>query len=676
LKRRETKGGYEDRLSGLMPGPKRLSAVSRSPLVRAGSRWLSFARGLSRGRGVSAANTPAFIESVYGEKYKANVGGAFSLDKVYRTAGGGLFVSETRLSLSVHPRLDFHLLSIAGGPNVFRASPAQTPPSHAVVSGRGQQRDGRHVTNSVVVAPSLTAQTWNVLPLGAERVRQSFGYVTPRGRRAEQAQGRGSLGEVWTTVTSTQTLPPTVAPASLRLASVEILRPVTHALRQEFVSVLLNTYLPAAVTREVLSVRTARELLRAPSPRQAVAQGEVGRRFAPAPGAPGPSPSARTFAALAPRRAQVGRVEIHREFRALETARERMAAAHTSERDPRPSLLHVLPPASLLLSLSETSLALPAGAGGQTAYHMGGHDPAPTLQILRAHVAPPDTREGSAAVDAPHLFDRTSQHQVTVTRDVPLSLRTFVERVHSTVAGTAQSVSSTFFTRHGFDATLRRGFEQVSARRRAGSGPAAPNHATSNNLYVRPVELVRHASRAEFTRATSMRDAGTQLSPGRAQGFFPTRVAPGAGTFRFATRPVRRATGAADAKALSPTAATAMRLATIREAERAVRESRAARPEGMALELIRHRREQVLQLPRPGYVFTQPARAQLEERQVITKASREEIVEVVRREVRALTSDAKAAPAPSRADFAGLADEVYSTLVRRLMVEKERLGRF
>jgi hypothetical protein len=127
---------------------------------------------------------------------------------------------------------------------------------------------------------------------------------------------------------------------------------------------------------------------------------------------------------------------------------------------------------------------------------------------------------------------------------------------------------------------------------------------------------------------------------------------------------------------LSPTAANALRRASAAETGQALRETRAARPEGMALELIRHRREQVLQLPPPGYVFTQPAHARLEERQVITKASREEIVEVVRREVRSLTSSAPAAPAPSRAELAGLADEVYTTLVRRLLVEKERLGRF
>jgi len=127
---------------------------------------------------------------------------------------------------------------------------------------------------------------------------------------------------------------------------------------------------------------------------------------------------------------------------------------------------------------------------------------------------------------------------------------------------------------------------------------------------------------------------------------------------------------------MSPTAATALRLVAAAESEREVRETRAARPEGMALELIRHRREHVLELPKPGYVFTRPPRAQLEERQVITKASREEIVEVVRKEVRSLTSAATAGPAPSHAELAGIADEVYSTLVRRLLVEKERLGRF
>lgn len=155
---------------------------------------------------------------------------------------------------------------------------------------------------------------------------------------------------------------------------------------------------------------------------------------------------------------------------------------------------------------------------------------------------------------------------------------------------------------------------------------------------------------------------------------FSTQGAPGAGTFLFTRALLRRSEGSATA--LSPTALTTLRLATAAETEGAARETRAARPEGMALELVRQRREEVLQLSKPGYVFTQPARAQLEERQVITKASREEIVEVVRKEVRTLAASAPAMAAPARADVSGIADEVYSTLVRRLMVEKERLGRF
>ena len=106
----------------------------------------------------------------------------------------------------------------------------------------------------------------------------------------------------------------------------------------------------------------------------------------------------------------------------------------------------------------------------------------------------------------------------------------------------------------------------------------------------------------------------------------------------------------------------------------AAREARAARPSSVAPELIRQRRDEVLRLPPLGYVFTQPARQHVEEQRVVTKASEKEIVEVVKREVRALAASGATQTALSRADFAGLADEVYSTLVRRLLVEKERLG--
>src|SRR5438046_1156338 len=98
------------------------------------------------------------------------------------------------------------------------------------------------------------------------------------------------------------------------------------------------------------------------------------------------------------------------------------------------------------------------------------------------------------------------------------------------------------------------------------------------------------------------------------------------------------------------------------------------RPSSVAPELIRQRRHEVLRLPPLGYVFTQPARQHVEEQRVVTKASEKEIIEVVKREVRALAASGATQTALSRADFAGLADEVYSTLVRRLLVEKERLG--
>jgi hypothetical protein len=634
----------------MMPDPRRLSAVSRSPLVLAGSRWLSFARGLSRGRGrrLAAADTLGFIESLYGGRFASVEGGAFPLDKVYRTAGGGLFVSETRLSVSVHPRFDLRLLNVlnvAGarqGSQAFKESAATTTPllSHPGVSGREQRRDARHVTNSSVNAPSLTVQTWNVWPSGVGRVPPAFGYVTVRGRHAQPPQGpetarpavrveRMVRGESLTgTGAGTARPTATPAPASLRLTSLDLRHFVTHATGQEFVNVLLDTYLPTLVSREVSNVRTTRELSGAPAG-AATARGATEWRFAPAPFAQRRRPAAWTYA---------------------EPAR-------------RHTLLQVLPPASLLLSLSETSLtALAGGAGGavHNTDRLSGRAPELLLQHLRTHTAPSGTRESAAAVDAPRPPGRTPQPQPTLTPDVLSSLHTFVERVHTNVAAVTRGGGSAFFTRAGF--------EQVTARRRAAASESAPGHATPHKLLGRPVEFIRRAPAAERTRDTS-----TRTQPAQTPGVFPTQ---GARTFLFSKTLLRRSERGSAPGVLSPTAATALRPAAAAETERAVRETRAARPEGMALELIRHRREEVLQLPRPGYVFTQPARAQLEERQVITKASREEIVEVVRKEVRSLAAAAPAGPAPARADLAGLADEVYSTLVRRLLVEKERLGRF
>lgn len=659
MKRRETNGGWEDRLSGMMPDPERLSAVSRSTLVRAGSRWLSFARGLSHVRGrTTAADTLAFIESLYGGRFKAIEGSAFSLDKVYRTAGGGHFVSETRLSVSVHPRFDLRLLHVAGGrvgSQVFRESHTTTRLSHTGVSDREQQRG--------VGAPSLTVQTWSVLPVDVERVAPAFGYVNVYGQRPRQGQGTESARpavrvervsrEGRTALTSAETSRSTVAPApaSLRLTSLDFRQFVSHAPRQEFVSLLLNTYLPAAVSREALEALSARTAgaLWSLSARESGAQGTTERRFEPAHSIPGRRPAAWTYAEPATRHTPGGAVEIRREFRSAETVREY----------------------------------------------------APLLQLLRTHTASSSTRERSTAARAPRLFEQTPRLQTRNIRDVLSSFHTFVEHLHSNVASIMHIGDATFITRAEFVPTLRRGFEQAPARQRgtssergdrARSFDAAARHATSFNLFERTVEFVRHASVAETARAAATReaatrealtreasrrealtreaaayDAGARLMTDCARGGFSTQGAPGAGTFLFTKALLLRR---------SESGPSALRPATAAETGRAQRETRAARPEGMALELVRHRREDVLQLPQPGYVFAQPARSQLEERQVITKASREEIVEVVRKEVRTLAASAPAMPAPSRAELAGIADEVYSTLVRRLLVEKERLGRF
>jgi hypothetical protein len=683
LKRRETRGRYEDRLSGMLPDPARLSAVSRSPLVRAGSRWLSFARGLTRGRGrrMASADPLGFIESLYGGKFATVEGAAFPLDKVYRTAGGGLFISETRLSVSFHPRFDLRLLNVANvraGSQVFHGPSATTPLSHAGASARERQSDPWHITHGVTYAPSLTVQTWNESPSAAERHLPSLSYVSVRGDRARQARWSESArpearvervaGEEVLTSTGAESSRSAVAPgpASLHLTSLDLRQLVNYAPRQEFVSVLLNTYLPSLVSREVLSLRASGES-RDASAGGATAQAAAGSRFVTV--MPAGRPSAWTYVGPTTRHAPGTAVEVRREFHSTETLREHATTTTAAAHDQRPQLLNVLPPESLLLSLSETSLTLLTRTAGHTTYELSRPASASSPQLLRTRTSPSGKRESGEAVHAPRRFDQTPPQRPTATRDILSSLRTFAERFHSTAADITHVYHSTLLARPNF--------EHVSSRQRGTSSYAAPSDITSHSLLSRSLEFVRPASGVEFTREASTHDApahdtGTQA----AHAVFSTQGVQGMGTFLFATRLLRRTVVGTPAESLSPTAATALRSAAAAEAGRAVREARAARPEGLALELIRHRREQVLPLPQPGYVFTQPTRAQLEERQVITKASREEIVEVVRKEVRSLAASAPAANAPSRADLGGLAEEVYSTLVRRLLVEKERLGRF
>jgi hypothetical protein len=562
------------------------------------------------------SDTLAFIESLYGRKFKAVEGGAFPLDKVYRTAGGGLSVSETRLSVSVHPRFELRLSNVAGGGSgLLTEAPTTTalkPFSRAIVSGREQYGAARHGTNidsrSFQSYPTTLYQTISSVTFTLLQQRAQFGAPqTATLLRAAAARGGSAAPSL--TAHSWNVLP--VTPASVRLTSLDLRGPVVHAPRQEFVSILLKTYLHAVEARECLSVRTTEDSSGAPL-RLSTAQAETGRRFTHAPRVAERQPTWRTYTTPTTRQQPGGTVEVRRElreFRAAETVKEHATAPHASAREPRPTLLQVLSPASLMSSLSEdfpTVLAEGAGGLGLTTYDLSGRAPARSLQQLRTRTTPTGTREVAAAVHAPRLHARTPRHQTprppTGTREVLSSIHTFVGSVHQTFAPITHAGYSTVFKRPGFG----------------------------------PGEFARPASVAEFRREASTQDVGARIRGGRAP-------------WAFSTRPV--------------------------STQGASGEARAERPEGMALELIRQRREEVLRLPQPGYVFTQPARAQLEERQVITKASREEIVEVVRKEVRALGAAAPAPAAAARADLAGLADEVYSTLVRRLTVEKERLGR-
>jgi hypothetical protein len=336
----------EDRLSGLLAGQKRLSAANRSTLARAGARWLSFARGLShsRRRNLAISDTLGFIESLYGGRFKAIEGDASPLDKVYRMAGGGLFVSETRLSVSVHPRFDLRLLNVAhihAGAQVFEGATntttALTLLSRAGTSEREQTRAALPGTHGAFDASSLTIQALHVSAAGGANLPNAFGYVSARGPRARQAQrleraqatardARQLRGDVTTSPRAeTSRLIVEPSPASLRLSRHGLLSPVMSTPRQEFASVILKKHLPLVVSSEVLNERTTVELPGASS-RQIAVEGGVAKQSAPAQGttllrqAP-----ARAFAEPATRRALGGVVEVRREFHITETLRARTA---------------------------------------------------------------------------------------------------------------------------------------------------------------------------------------------------------------------------------------------------------------------------------------------------------------------------------------------------------------
>jgi len=78
--------------------------------------------------------------------------------------------------------------------------------------------------------------------------------------------------------------------------------------------------------------------------------------------------------------------------------------------------------------------------------------------------------------------------------------------------------------------------------------------------------------------------------------------------------------------------------------------------------------------PLQSYAYAQPMRSITQDERVITRVREKEIVEVVRKEVGAVMKSRSPMEELPRGDLSRLADQVYSALARRLMIEKERLG--
>ena len=86
-------------------------------------------------------------------------------------------------------------------------------------------------------------------------------------------------------------------------------------------------------------------------------------------------------------------------------------------------------------------------------------------------------------------------------------------------------------------------------------------------------------------------------------------------------------------------------------------------------------REEQMRPPAQSYAYARPMRPVIEEELVIKRVQEKEVVEVVRKEIETVMKTRSPLDALSRSDYSRIADSVYSTLTRRLMLEKERMGR-
>ena len=80
------------------------------------------------------------------------------------------------------------------------------------------------------------------------------------------------------------------------------------------------------------------------------------------------------------------------------------------------------------------------------------------------------------------------------------------------------------------------------------------------------------------------------------------------------------------------------------------------------------------QPPPLHYSYVPPARPIAQEEHVVIKLHEKEVIKVVQKEVQELMSSGSVVKYFSRADYTHLTDSVYSSLIKRILVEKERIG--
>jgi hypothetical protein len=556
------------------------------------------------------------------------------------------------------------------------------------------------------IRESMTVQMWKAFSASTDKLLSAFNYTNAREPHVKEAHKTASTlyivhgGGATTASTETRRLSQVGARVSYQPTCLDLRPQRLCAPRQEFLRVRFNT--STSLMSVGAGLAPARAFLQRPwagtSPaptvlQRALSAHETQTHLTPARRTQVQQLPGQIYAGLTPRQASRGAVEIWKKDSTTTPMSERglglgqlQMLSHKTGLQADHALLKLFLGQLSLVSHKTVVTAKTGGAVGigsaRGSAQLNERVPTLPLQYSRMHRALSGSQEAPSAVytfggrvhtfrvdpqrqtDTPHAVNSTlfvrplairqlqsvglpSEARVQILRGstpvVGASTFLFSSRLlepsasTATRAGSAQK--SVLHDRLAQDLVLRRSLLSAMVSDRgvvvSGQSVVVSDHAAARGMFAFPGQATAHA--------------GSSLSVP----FVSSR-------FAFAWG--------------QPPASTTTRAATFERATQETRETRATRPEGIALELIRQRRDEVLRLPPLGYVFTQPARPTVEEQRVITKTSEREIVEVVKREVRTLMSSNATPQGFSRADFAGLADEVYSTLVRRLLVEKERLG--